>query len=204
MSEKEEKNEMVEHLASYAHDAWTGWMKYMFSKSTRSKDGRCLVPANFVTRWHRQMTTHYVDLPEGEKESGREEARKMLDIMVEDIDFAVARKVMGVHLGRDWDLWNGYQSNIAVLLMDNTSLTHESCNTLAKLLIKLLFDAEEPKRAPVDHSQMTVTGRIFKVREVLKYARNQNDWSLGDYAGALEEIEDILCVSEVEEVLEPE
>lgn len=85
-----------EALAKYAHDqAWSGWMKYMFSKmrpittDTMTRDG-LLLPMEFVERWTRQMDTPYDELPEKEKESDRAEADKMLAIIAsfqEEEDF---------------------------------------------------------------------------------------------------------------------
>lgn len=88
---REEKNasearyvERRERLAAYAHEAWSGWMKYLFSKC---KDARCAddahvaIPGWAVKRWQRQMNTPYAELPEDEKESDRAEADKMLAIL---------------------------------------------------------------------------------------------------------------------------
>ena len=81
--------ELREDLAEYAHDAWAGWMKYMFSKgeiiSGTDSEGkaftRCVIPTWAVERWMRQMNTPYAELPESEKESDRDEADKMLEIV---------------------------------------------------------------------------------------------------------------------------
>ncbi len=70
-----------EELAAYAHTAWSGWIRYMFSKAERTEDGRILIPKDSVARWDRQMVTDYADLPESEKESDRKEADAMLEIM---------------------------------------------------------------------------------------------------------------------------
>lgn len=70
-----------EALAEYAHEAWAGWMKYMFGKSTESSMGYVEIPAELVQRWQRQMNTPYSELPENEKESDRAEADKMLAIL---------------------------------------------------------------------------------------------------------------------------
>lgn len=76
-----------ERLAAYAHDAWSGWMKYLFSKCERDGDPLVgherdlIIPAWAVERWTRQMCTAYTDLPENEKESDRAEADRMLAIM---------------------------------------------------------------------------------------------------------------------------
>jgi hypothetical protein len=69
-----------ELLATYAHQAWSGWMQYMFGKSELQPDGSLIIPADLVQRWKRQMNTLYTDLPESEKKSDREEADKMLGI----------------------------------------------------------------------------------------------------------------------------
>lgn len=83
-----------EKLAEYAHDAWSGWMKYLFSKgelrwAEPSPDSQArpervyIMPAWAVERWQRQMNTPYASLPESEKESDRDEADKMLAILRE-------------------------------------------------------------------------------------------------------------------------
>lgn len=68
-------------LASYAHAAWSGWMKYMFSKCTEMPDGSVVIPKASVQRWERQMSTDYADLPEPEKKSDLAEADKILAIV---------------------------------------------------------------------------------------------------------------------------
>lgn len=70
-----------ERLAEYAHDAWSGWMVYMFSKSDKNEDGTMTIPKWAVERWSRQATTKYSGLPEGEKASDRDEADRMLAII---------------------------------------------------------------------------------------------------------------------------
>lgn len=74
-------NELREALAAYAHEAWSGWMNYLLSKSTVNEDGSWTVPAASAERWHRQMSTPYHLLPEGEKASDRKEADQMLAIV---------------------------------------------------------------------------------------------------------------------------
>lgn len=69
-----------ECLSEYAHEAWSGWMKYMFEKATMNTDGTVTIPKWAVDRWTRQMNLSYVDLPEEEKESDRAEADRMLSI----------------------------------------------------------------------------------------------------------------------------
>jgi hypothetical protein len=73
-----------EKLASYAHEAWSGWMKYVFEKSTKNDDGSVTIPASLVERWTRQMNTPYEMLPDSEQKSDVVEAEKMLEIVFGD------------------------------------------------------------------------------------------------------------------------
>lgn len=81
-------DEVREALAEYAHEAWSGWMKYMFEKghntiitSGDSYPTVWTMPQWATIRWRRQMNTPYVELPEEEKQSDREEADKILAII---------------------------------------------------------------------------------------------------------------------------
>ena len=74
-------DETVELLAAYAHEAWSGWMEYMFDQCRVDLPGNLTIPAGAVTRWQRQMNTPYADLSEAEKASDRDEARKILAII---------------------------------------------------------------------------------------------------------------------------
>jgi len=75
------KSELVENLADYAHDSWSGWMRYLFSKSKDQEDGTVVIPRELVERWSRQVVTRYAGLPESEKKSDRAEAAKMLEVI---------------------------------------------------------------------------------------------------------------------------
>ena len=75
-----------ENLAAYAHEAWAGWMRYLFSHSTQNEDGSITIPAELVKRWDRQMNTAYEDLPEEEKLSDRLEAVAIVRIFIGDSD----------------------------------------------------------------------------------------------------------------------
>lgn len=84
-----------EALAAYAHEAWSGWMRYFFSRGEFHADGSFTIPAMCVERWQRQMNTAYADLPEGEKESDRAEADRMLALFAESRASALLRAVEG-------------------------------------------------------------------------------------------------------------
>jgi hypothetical protein len=85
-SSKKDEDTMIEKLAEYAHSAWSGWMKYQRKKSKESKIGEIIVPKDSAERWERQMNTEYNKLPEKEKESDRDEAKKILKIFKEIIN----------------------------------------------------------------------------------------------------------------------
>jgi len=70
-----------DELAAYAHNAWSGWMKYLFEKSIKSVDGTVIIPAWAVERWERQANTPYNDLPSREKDSDRAEADQIINIL---------------------------------------------------------------------------------------------------------------------------
>ena len=80
------KNVQREKLAEYAHEAWSEWMKYIFSKcfddigQLNKSNGILILSADLVRRWTRQMNTPYNELSEDEKESDREEADKIISI----------------------------------------------------------------------------------------------------------------------------
>lgn len=74
------KNQLRELLANYAHEAWSGWMDYLFGKCTVNRQGDCVIPCELYKRWYRQLTTPYADLPNNEKESDRYEADRMIEI----------------------------------------------------------------------------------------------------------------------------
>lgn len=75
-----------EALADLAHEQWTGWMKYLFSKCVPYGDGSMRIPADLVGRWHRQTQTAYEDLSEKEKDSDRKEADKYLLLIRKNTD----------------------------------------------------------------------------------------------------------------------
>jgi dCMP deaminase len=71
--------DLREELASYAHDAWSGWMRYLFLRSPQNEDGSVTIPEELVKRWHRQMYTEYSKLTTSEQDSDRAEADKILE-----------------------------------------------------------------------------------------------------------------------------
>jgi hypothetical protein len=82
---EEAATEMRERLAALSHEQWSGWMRYLFSKSHPSMHGAgtIFIPSALVDRWKRQMETPYAELSEEEKESDRKEAIRMIEVFVE-------------------------------------------------------------------------------------------------------------------------
>lgn len=76
----------IEALAAVEHASWSGWATYMLDRMEAEMDEvdseavRVLRSSEGVKRWRRQAATLYTDLPDGEKESDRIEARKKLAV----------------------------------------------------------------------------------------------------------------------------
>ena len=73
---------MREKLAEFAHKQWSGWMEYLFSKCSVNNDGTATIPKWAVDRLTRQINTNYENLDEQEKESDRNEADGMIDVIM--------------------------------------------------------------------------------------------------------------------------
>ena len=75
--------ELREKLAKLAHEQWSGWMIYLFSKCSchARLDGIRIIPEWAVKRWARQSNTPYDELSEEEKDSDRTEADKFLSLL---------------------------------------------------------------------------------------------------------------------------
>lgn len=78
-------SELLEKLSYFEHESWSNWMKYLFSicKDNIATDGTMTIPASSVAHWMRQMNTPYTELTEREKESDRDEVRKILPTIYE-------------------------------------------------------------------------------------------------------------------------
>ena len=72
---------MREKLSEYAHNQWSGWMEYLFSKCVINENGEAIIPKWAVDRWKKQTQTPYSELSEEEKNSDRSEADGMIKIM---------------------------------------------------------------------------------------------------------------------------
>lgn len=102
-----EQNIVREGLADYAHEAWSRWMEYLFSKCTIGADG-AIIPSELVTRWQRQMATPYAQLTESEKQSDREEADKMLKVINDETHAPIVQETVCSHASNDHAGNRGY------------------------------------------------------------------------------------------------
>lgn len=70
-AEEGDDDPLLERLAALEHDQWAHWTRYLLANMTREN----------VERWRRQIETPYAELSEKEKESDREWARKVVQIV---------------------------------------------------------------------------------------------------------------------------
>jgi len=100
--------ELREALAEYTHDAWSGWMEYLFSLSQTNENGSVTITVSLVDRWTRQLCANYTELPEGEKASNRKEASRILAIVAghrpvqPDVKTRHAREEAGLGCATRW------------------------------------------------------------------------------------------------------
>ena len=66
-------NSLREKLAALEHDQWANWMRYMFANFNKEN----------IERWKRQIELPYELLTEGEKESDRTWADKVIALINE-------------------------------------------------------------------------------------------------------------------------
>lgn len=95
-------NELREQLADVQHAIWAHWMRYMFTQGTVNPDGTWTMPAEKVQRWGGQLRTPYSALTEKERESDREQADKVLEVLqptLRDLA-ALSDHIADLHTGR--------------------------------------------------------------------------------------------------------
>ena len=97
---QEEKNELIEALASIEHDQWMTWAKNLMQKETLTTDR--------FYRWSRLLVP-YAQLTETEKEQDREYARKVLAAFkahFKDVKIPIVQGELILYLGQvDFNNW---------------------------------------------------------------------------------------------------
>ena len=84
------QTQQLETLAATQHEIWAHWMEYLFDQCILSGEGMA-IPFDKVSRWVRQMNTSYAGLPEGEKDSDRDQAKKIIGALKVD-GFSIKEK----------------------------------------------------------------------------------------------------------------
>ena len=82
-------DELREQIADVQHAIWSHWMAYMFTCGTFNEDGSWTMPAAKALRWQRQALTEYADLTEKERESDRDQADKVLNVLRGQVVFTL-------------------------------------------------------------------------------------------------------------------
>lgn len=75
-------NKVRESVSDCSHDIWSHWMEYLFTKCEVNPNGSYTIPKELVERWERQVKTKYKYLSEKEKDSDREQADKIIDVIL--------------------------------------------------------------------------------------------------------------------------
>ena len=75
-------NALIDELASIEHERWAHWQRYMHAQGKLQPDGSLVIPADLVRRWESQIQRAYADLSEVEKESDREQVRRVLPLII--------------------------------------------------------------------------------------------------------------------------
>lgn len=81
--------DLVETIADFMHGQWSHWMKYLYSRLEYNMIPNVPATTEFpmkirwyeYDRWQRQMNTPYAELSEKEKDSDREFARKLIELL---------------------------------------------------------------------------------------------------------------------------
>lgn len=77
--------DLIEKIADFMHDQWSHWEKYKWSLKTDYSDNNNEITIYWKSldyeRWRRQMNTPYSELSEKEKDSDREWARKLIELL---------------------------------------------------------------------------------------------------------------------------
>ena len=70
-----------EKIAAEMHVIWSHWLAYMLSRGMPNENGDLIIPATFVSRWWLQLDVPYDKLTEGERESNRCAADRIIAVI---------------------------------------------------------------------------------------------------------------------------
>ena len=81
-----ESKRILDRLAPIEHERWARWQRYVHAHCQRRDDGSLVIPPDLVARWERQIETPFVNLPEGEQESDREQVQRYLPVVIRALE----------------------------------------------------------------------------------------------------------------------
>ncbi|MCL2095067.1 hypothetical protein FWH13_03015 [Candidatus Saccharibacteria bacterium] len=76
-------NKIIEQLAAVEHERWADWQKWCHQVIRENSPSHGT--GDVLKRWDRQIETPYLGLSEQEKESAREQVRRYLPIVEQEI-----------------------------------------------------------------------------------------------------------------------
>lgn len=77
---------LKEELAKHSHKNWSQWARRLFVKCEENFNGDIVIPKEVAGPMKRIMRTVYTNLPEDEKKVYRDEAKKVMNIFINDIN----------------------------------------------------------------------------------------------------------------------
>lgn len=80
-----EDEAFIDSLAAVEHERWAHWQQYLHDQCNRTSDGSLVIPAELVTRWSTQIATPFAQLSEAERESDRDQVRRYLPLIIEEL-----------------------------------------------------------------------------------------------------------------------
>jgi len=80
-----ESNDALDRLAAVEHERWAHWQRYVHEQCRPTADGSLVIPAELVKRWSRQIETPYAELTEAERESDRDQVRRYLPHVIDEL-----------------------------------------------------------------------------------------------------------------------
>lgn len=73
--------DLIEELAAVEHERWAHWQSYLHSQGVRQDDGSIVICKDLVRRWERQISTHYSQLSEKEKQADRDQVSRVIPLI---------------------------------------------------------------------------------------------------------------------------
>ena len=83
--------DFIDALAEIEHERWADWQAHVFNVSVKNEDGSVTIPAEYVSRWERQVHTPYIALSEDDKQKDRNQVGRYLPSVIDFMEYEVQR-----------------------------------------------------------------------------------------------------------------